>query len=226
MLSRICRQLRERVDCFLRLCKLSAMSTIQQNTTGCPVNCEQNACTALFRSGVVASLLQPGTKTSLKHSRSDVLDCSASSNPMWETAGAAGRVFPRGMINTVPQSKVEAAADLHIPAARAYLAVAAVHRRGDHEAAEELCSSAQNFSSVASEKTDRIPKLIPRPSQGLEFFQSPHDDYGRHTEWPLRTLLPTRNQIVSSIPKPGTGFSGSVQLPLFNWCHAHCARSG
>jgi hypothetical protein len=63
----------------------------------------------------------------------------------------------------MPQSKVETAADLHIHAARAYMAAAAVHRRGDHEAAEELSTSAQNCSSVASEKTDRIPKLIHAP---------------------------------------------------------------
>ena len=68
-----------------------AISTIQENTTGSPVNCEQNACCTLFRNGVIASMVQAGTETFLKHSGGDVLDCSASSDAMWETAGAEER---------------------------------------------------------------------------------------------------------------------------------------
>lgn len=50
------------------------------------------------------------------------------------------------------------AADLHIFAAHAHTAAAAAHRRGDYEAAEELCSKAQDYSIAATEKTLEIAK--------------------------------------------------------------------
>ena len=54
------------------------------------------------------------------------------------------------MEDTMPQSKDDTAADLHI--------YAAAHHRGDHEAAEELNSKAQDYSMAASEKTIEIAK--------------------------------------------------------------------
>jgi hypothetical protein len=52
--------------------------------------------------------------------------------------------------NTEPQSKDVNAKDLHIYAAHAHIATAAAHHRGDHEAAEELSSKAQDHSMAAS----------------------------------------------------------------------------
>jgi hypothetical protein len=60
--------------------------------------------------------------------------------------------------NTMPQNKYDNAADLHIFAAHAHTAAAAAHHRGDHEAAEELSSKAQDYSMAASEKTLELAK--------------------------------------------------------------------
>jgi hypothetical protein len=54
------------------------------------------------------------------------------------------------MVNTMPQSKYDNAADLHIYGAHAHTAAAAAHHRGDHEAAEGLSSKAQDYSMAAS----------------------------------------------------------------------------
>jgi hypothetical protein len=67
------------------------------------------------------------------------------------------------MVNTMLQSKYDNAADLHIYAAHAHTAAAAAHHRGDHEAAEELSSKAQDYSMAASEKTFEIAKQIHVP---------------------------------------------------------------
>jgi hypothetical protein len=61
------------------------------------------------------------------------------------------------------QSKYDNAADLHIHAAHAHTAAAAAHHRGDHEAAEELSTKAQDCSAAASEKTLEIAKQIHVP---------------------------------------------------------------
>ena len=53
------------------------------------------------------------------------------------------------------------AANLHIHAAQAHTAAAAAHRRGDHQAAEELGASAQEYSSMAAEKTEEIARRVP-----------------------------------------------------------------
>jgi len=60
----------------------------------------------------------------------------------------------------MPQSKYDNAADLHIFAAHAHTAAAAAHHRGDHEAAEELSSKAQDYSMAASEKTLEIAQQL------------------------------------------------------------------
>jgi hypothetical protein len=70
---------------------------------------------------------------------------------------------PWKMEDTMAQSKYDNAADLHIFAAHAHTAAAAAHHRGDHEAAEELSSRAQDFSMAASEKTVEIAKQIHVP---------------------------------------------------------------
>jgi hypothetical protein len=67
------------------------------------------------------------------------------------------------IVNTMSQSKYDDAADLHIYAAHAHTAAAAAHHRGDHEAAEELSSRAQDYSMAASEKTFEIAKKIHAP---------------------------------------------------------------
>jgi hypothetical protein len=67
------------------------------------------------------------------------------------------------LVNTMSLSKYDAAADLHIYAAHAHTAAAAAHHRGDHEAAEELSSKAQDYSMAASEKTLEIAKHILAP---------------------------------------------------------------
>ena len=64
------------------------------------------------------------------------------------------------MVNTMPQSEYDNAADLHIYAAHAHTAAAAAHHRGDHETAEELSSRAQDYSMAASEKTLELAKQI------------------------------------------------------------------
>jgi len=48
-----------------------------------------------------------------------------------------------------PERKYDNAADLHIYGAHAHTAAAA-HHRGDHEAAEELSSKAQDYSMAAA----------------------------------------------------------------------------
>ena len=68
------------------------------------------------------------------------------------------------MVNTMPQSKYDNAADLHIYGAHAHTAAAA-HHRGDHEAAEELSSKAQDYSMAASEKTFELAKQIHVPAR-------------------------------------------------------------
>jgi hypothetical protein len=67
------------------------------------------------------------------------------------------------MENTMPQNKYDNAANMHIYAAHAHTAAAAAHHRGDHEAAEELSSRAQDYSLAASEKTLEIAKQIHVP---------------------------------------------------------------
>ena len=62
------------------------------------------------------------------------------------------------MEDTMSQSEYDNAADLHIYAAHAHTAAAAAHHRGDHEAAEELSSKAQDYSMAASEKTLEVAK--------------------------------------------------------------------
>jgi len=62
------------------------------------------------------------------------------------------------MEDTMSQSKDNTAADLHIYTAHAHDAAAAAHHRGDHEAAEELRSRAQDYSMATSEKTIEIAK--------------------------------------------------------------------
>ena len=59
------------------------------------------------------------------------------------------------------QNQYDTAADLHIFAAHAHTAAAAAHHRGDHEAAEELSATAQDYSMAASEKTAEIAKQTP-----------------------------------------------------------------
>jgi len=63
----------------------------------------------------------------------------------------------------MPQSRNDQAADLHIFAAHAHTSAAAAHRRGDHEAADELSSRAQDYSMAAAEKTLEIVKESPTP---------------------------------------------------------------
>ena len=60
----------------------------------------------------------------------------------------------------MPQSKYDNAADLHIYAAHAHTAAAAALHRGDHEAAEELSSKANDYSMEASEKTLEIAQHL------------------------------------------------------------------
>jgi hypothetical protein len=67
------------------------------------------------------------------------------------------------MENTMLQNEYDNAADLHIYAAHAHTAAAAAHHRGDHEAAEELSSRAQDYSMAASEKTSEIAKQVHAP---------------------------------------------------------------
>ena len=67
------------------------------------------------------------------------------------------------MVNTMPQSEYDNASDLHIYAAHAHTAAAAAHHRGDHEAAEELSTKAQDYSMAASEKSFEIAKQIHVP---------------------------------------------------------------
>jgi len=67
------------------------------------------------------------------------------------------------MEDTMPQSKYDNAADLHIYAAHAHTAAAAAHHRGDHEAAEELSSKAHDYSMEASEKTLEIAQHLNVP---------------------------------------------------------------
>jgi ornithine cyclodeaminase/alanine dehydrogenase-like protein (mu-crystallin family) len=67
------------------------------------------------------------------------------------------------MEDTMLQTKYDKAADLHIFAAHAHTAAAAAHHRGDHEAAEELSTKAQDYSMEASEKTLEIAKQIHAP---------------------------------------------------------------
>jgi hypothetical protein len=63
----------------------------------------------------------------------------------------------------MPQNKYDNAADLHIYGAHAHTAAAAAHQRGNHEAAEELSSKAQDYSMAASEKTFELAKQIHVP---------------------------------------------------------------
>jgi len=67
----------------------------------------------------------------------------------------------RIMEDKMPESNQDHAANLHIYAAHAHTAAAAAHRRGDHETAGELSSSAQEFSSKAAEKTQEVARRIP-----------------------------------------------------------------
>jgi len=90
----------------------------------------------------------------------DVFDCSALSNDPWKTCRYSGQIDFGNMEDTMPQSEYDNAADLHIYAAHAHTAAAAAHHRGDHEAAEELSSRAQDYSMAASEKTLEIAQQI------------------------------------------------------------------
>jgi hypothetical protein len=97
-----------------------------------------------------------------KHGR-DVFDCSALLNEPWKTCRCSGQIDFGKMEDTMPQSEYDNAADLHIYAAHAHTAAAAAHHRGDHEAAEELSSRAQDYSMAATEKTLEIAKQIQAP---------------------------------------------------------------
>jgi hypothetical protein len=88
----------------------------------------------------------------------NVYDCSAPfkydvQHSRCKRLNASGK-----MVNTMHQSKYDNAADLHISAAHAHTAAAAAHHRGDHEAAEELSSRAQDYSMAASERTLELAK--------------------------------------------------------------------
>lgn len=80
-----------------------------------------------------------------------------------ENCSCSTKSVPSKMVNTMPQTKYDTAADLHISAAHAHTAAAAAHHRGDHQAAEELSSRAQGYSMAASEKTFEIAKQIHAP---------------------------------------------------------------
>jgi hypothetical protein len=67
----------------------------------------------------------------------------------------------RIMEDKMPESNQDQAANLRIYAAHAHTAAAAAHRRGDHESAGELSSSAQEYSSKAAEKTQEVARRIP-----------------------------------------------------------------
>jgi hypothetical protein len=54
---------------------------------------------------------------------------------------------------------------LHVYAAHAHTAAAAAHHRGDHEAAEELSSRAQEYSMEAAEKTNAVARQMPEPAR-------------------------------------------------------------
>jgi hypothetical protein len=82
-----------------------------------------------------------------------------------ENCGRSRQNASQKMVNTMPQSKYDTAADLHISAAHAHTAAAAAHHRGDHEAAEELSSRAQDYSMAASEKTLELAKQIHVPNR-------------------------------------------------------------
>ena len=90
-------------------------------------------------------------------------DCSASSNANVEKSRCSRQNVSSKMVNKMPQSKYDTAADLHIHAAKAHTAAAAAHHRGDHEAAEELSSRAHDYSLAASEKSLEIAKQIQAP---------------------------------------------------------------
>jgi hypothetical protein len=93
----------------------------------------------------------------------DVFDCSALSNNPWKTCRYGGQMNFGNMEDTMPQSEYDNAADLHIYAAHAHTAAAAAHHRGDHEAAEELSSRAQDYSMAASKKTLEIAQQLHVP---------------------------------------------------------------
>jgi hypothetical protein len=63
----------------------------------------------------------------------------------------------------MPQSKDDNAADLHLYAAHAHTAAVSARHRGDHEAAEELSSRAQDYSIAAFEKSLEIAKQAHAP---------------------------------------------------------------
>jgi hypothetical protein len=67
------------------------------------------------------------------------------------------------MEDTMLQTRNDQAADLHIIAAQAHTSAAAAHRRGDHQAADELSSKAQDYSMAGAEKTLEIVKESPVP---------------------------------------------------------------
>ena len=67
----------------------------------------------------------------------------------------------RNMEDIMPQNDHDYAADLHIHAAHAHTAAAAAHHRGDHEAAGELSSRAQEYSVEAAEKTEVVVRRTP-----------------------------------------------------------------
>jgi hypothetical protein len=54
---------------------------------------------------------------------------------------------------------------LHIYAAHAHTAAAAAHHRGDHEAAEELSSRAQEYTMEDAEKTNAVARRTPEPAR-------------------------------------------------------------
>ena len=81
-------------------------------------------------------------------------------NGSMENCGCSRQHIPSTMVNRMLQSRYDDAADLHIHAAHAHTAAAAAHHRGDHEAAEELSSRAQDYSMAASEKSLELAKQI------------------------------------------------------------------
>jgi hypothetical protein len=66
----------------------------------------------------------------------------------------------------------------------------------------------------------------PSRSEGLERYNAPPEDHGRHPEWPLQLSRRIRIQIVSSTLRAGLMYLESIQRPPSNWRLVHSARSG
>ena len=73
----------------------------------------------------------------------------------------SGHKVCRRMEDRMPESNQDRAANLHVYAAQAHSFAAAAHRRGDDEAAGELSLKAQEYSSIAAEKSEEIARRMP-----------------------------------------------------------------